>query len=180
MADDSGKDTQKKSGGGRKLLVLGLLAGLLMGGLGVGGFFMLTGEEPSAEQAAETESTDTNDTESVDEADADESSARQSTAFVRLDRLSAPLINDGRVMGYVLLDLSIEVRRSDDELVVAQRLPALRAAFLRDVTENPIGKPDQPMIIDYETLTSRLRAAANRELPRPVVLRVLVTQSTRL
>lgn len=168
MAEDQGQDEKAKSGGGKKLLIIGLVAGLVLGGGGAAGYFLFAGgDEPAPEEAVPAE---------VEE----EVEAPTETSFIKLDQLSAPLVSDGRVLGYVLLNLSIEVEGSDNELLVAQRLPALKAAFLRDVTETPIGKPDQPMMIDYDSLTKRLKSVANRELGANVVHRVLVTQSTRL
>ena len=63
---------------------------------------------------------------------------------------------------------------------VVQKLPALRAAFLRAVTDTPISKPGQPMIVDFDGLTARLRAVANQELGKTTVSRVLVVQTTRI
>jgi len=170
MADNNaaGNEQAAKSGGGRKFLVIGLMLGLLIGGAGAGGYFLFMGGEEDASA-------------SVTGTEIPEKAAKPvKTVFVKLDQLSAPLVSNGRVMGYVLLDLSLEVKASEHEVKVAQRLPALKAAFLKEVTSTPIGKPDQPMIIDYEALTSRLTSVANRELGEELILRVLVTQSTRV
>lgn len=156
------------TGGGRKFLVIGLLAGLLIGGGGAGAYFLFLGNEEQASASVETPAPPPAEEKPVE------------TVFVKLERLSAPLVSNDRVMGYVLLNLSLEVKGTENEVKVAQRLPALKAAFLRDVTTTPIGKPDQPMIIDYESLTSRLTEVANRELGEDMILRVLVTQSTRI
>lgn len=155
--------SENKSGGRSKLaLILGLTAGLLVGGGGVGGYFVFFVPE-SAETPAEAEQP-----------------AARKTTFIRIDRLSAPLSNDGRVVAYALLDLSLEVRSNGDDLLIAQRMPALRDAFLREVTENTVSRAGQPLVIDYDAVTTRLRDVANRELRKEVVLRVLVTQTTRL
>lgn len=168
MAEGQGQDEKAKSGGGKKLLIIGLVAGLVLGGGAAAGYFLFAdGDEPASEEVAAAE---------VEE----EAEALAETSFIKLDQLSAPLVSDGRVLGYVLLNLSIEVEGSEHELLVAQRLPALKAAFLRNVTDTPIGKPEQPMMIDYDSLTKRLKSVANRELGSKVVHRVLVTQSTRL
>ena len=172
MADNNGAENEQaaKPGGGRKFLVIGLVLGLLIGGAGAGGYFLFMGGE---EENANTPAT-------AEQAVPEKETKPIKTAFVKLDRLSAPLVSNGRVVGYVLLDLSLEVIGSENEVRVAQRLPALKASFLREVTTTPIGKPDQPMIIDYESLTARLTEVANRELDEELILRVLVTQSTRV
>jgi len=164
-AEGQEKNNGKGGAGGRKFLVLGLIAGLGLGGGGTAGYFLFAGGDETATEPVKAE---------------EAPQPPQKTTFVKLERLSAPLVSNGRVLGYVLLDLSLEVKGAEDELRVAQRLPALRAAFLKEVTDTPIGKQDQPMVIDYDGLTGRLRTVANRELGRETVLRVLVTQSTRL
>lgn len=159
-------ETEKPKGGGKKLLIIGLAAGLLAGGGGAAGYFLFLAPPAAPEQEPAPV--------------AEPEPAPAPTSFVTLEKLSAPLVHDGEVMGYVLLDLSLEVAGPEEISRVNERLPALKAAFLRDVTATPIGKADAPLVIDYEALTARLREVANRELPQPDVLRVLITQSTRL
>ncbi len=166
MADNKDEGQDKKAGsGGRKFLIIGLAAGLLVGAGGAGAYFLFMAKDKAA---------------SAPVAAKEAPKPPKTTSFVKLEHLSAPLVSNGKVLGYVLLDLSLEVKGSADELHVAQRLPELRAAFLKDVTDTPIGKPDQPMMIDYDALTTRLRTLANQQLGEEAVVRVLVTQSTRL
>lgn len=159
-----GAAEEKPKSGGKKLLALGLVAGLVLGGGGAAAYFLFMGPAPEEEA-------------SVPEAPPEPQIV---TAFVALERMSAPLVQDGQVLGYVLLDLSLETEEGAAAALVTQRLPALRAAFLRDMTQTPIGKLDAPMVIDYGSLMDRLKAAANQELGQAAVIRVLVTQSTRL
>lgn len=155
--------SENRSGGRSRLaLILGITAGLLLGGGGVGAYFVFFAAPQSGD------------------ATTDASSATRKTTFIRIDRLSAPLSADGRVVAYALLDLSLEVRSNGDDILIAQRMPALRDAFLREVTDNSISREGQPLVIDYDAVTTRLRDVANRELRKDVVLRVLVTQTTRL
>jgi flagellar FliL protein len=155
---------EKPKSGGKKLLILGLLAGLILGGGGAAAYFLTMSPPPAETEAAP---------EALPEPEI-------ATAFVALERMSAPLVQDGQILGYVLLDLSLEAEEGPTAELVAQRLPALSAAFLRDMTQTPIGKPDAPMVIDYDSLMVRLQAAANQELGQDAVIRVLVTHSTRL
>lgn len=159
MSDEKEMRTVNK--GGRKLLVVGLLAGLVAGGGGAAGYFLFA-EDQAAEPAPVAPP------------------VASKTSFIKIERISAPLVRDDTVVGYMLLDLSLELGKAEDELLIARRLPALRAAFLQEVTREPIGKPGQPLIIDYERLPERLRDAANRELTTPAVMRVLITQSVRI
>ena len=165
--DDKAKEADGKAstGSGKKLLIIGLAAGLLVGGGIAAAYFLFQGPQK---------------TEMVAAAPPPPPPPPENTTFVKVDRVSAPLVHDGQVLGYVLLDLSLEVKGNANELLVAQRLPALKAAFLKEVTREPIGKEDEPLIIDFEKLTERLRKAANQELGKAAVLRVLVTQSTRV
>lgn len=146
-------------------LVAGLAAGLILGGGGAAGYFLfLTGGRPAPPQPVAQPA----------------AKAPPKTFFVKVDRLSAPLVDGQRVVAYVLLDLSLEIKDSDVELMIAQRMPALRDAFLREMTRTTISRADQPLIVDFDALAERLRSAANAELQRDGVLRVLVTQTTRL
>jgi flagellar basal body-associated protein FliL len=100
--------------------------------------------------------------------------------YVSLPRLSAPLIDHDKVLGYAILDLSLEVENSAIQAKVFEQLPVLRAAFLQEVTDHPIGKKDDPTIVDYDNLTKRLADVANRELKDAHVNRVMITQTIRL
>lgn len=151
------------------LIVAGLVGGLALGGGGAAAFFILGPKagSPKAEPVAKS---------AVDE---EGKPIGPAIAYVTLKGLSAPMISQGRILAYVLLDLSLEVAGAD-EARVTEQLPALQAAFLIEVTQRPVGKPDQPLMIDYEDVTKRLTAVANRELKGPVVKQVLVTQSIRM
>ncbi|RIK92789.1 MAG: hypothetical protein DCC73_10940 [Proteobacteria bacterium] len=165
--DDKAKEADGKasSGSGKKLLIIGLAAGLLAGGGIAAAYFLFLAPQKKVVAAVETPPPPP---------------APENTTFVKVDRVSAPLVHEGQVLGYVLLDLSLEVKGNANELLVAQRLPALKAAFLKEVTRAPIGKEGEPLIIDFDALTNRLRQAANQELGKAAILRVLVTQSTRV
>lgn len=166
--DDKAKEADGKAsaGGGKKLLIIGLAAGLLVGGGIAAAYFLFLAPQKKAVAAVE--------------APPPPPPPPENTTFVKVDRVSAPLVHEGQVLGYVLLDLSLEVKGNANELLVAQRLPALKAAFLKEVTRAPIGKEGEPLIIDFDALTNRLRQAANQELGKAAILRVLITQSTRV
>ncbi len=158
----------------KKLLIIGLVLGLALGGGGAAAVFLTKGDAPAEGKDGEHVGNDADgDPEAVE-------TPVVETAFVKLDRLSAPFVYQGRILGYVLLDLSLEVEKGPQEMRIAQQLPSLRAAFLIEVTERPIGKPDQPTVIDYEGASQRLLDVANRELKGAELRRILITQSTRL
>ena len=165
--DDKAKEAAGKAsaGGGKKLLIISLTAGLLVGGGIAAAYFLFLAPQKKVVAAAEAPPP---------------LPPPAKTTFVKVDRVSAPLVHEGQVLGYVLLDLSLEVKGNANELLVAQRLPALKAAFLKEVTRAPIGKEGEPLIIDFDALTERLRRAANQELGKAAILRVLITQSTRV
>lgn len=161
--EDKDDGAAGKKGGGKKLMMIGLAAGLVLGGGGAAGFFLFL--QPKETPAAQEKPAEKRVPEAV---------------FVKVDRLSAPVISGDLVIGYMLFDLSLEVQKASDELQVVKRLPAIRAAFLREVTNTPIGKPDQPFVVDFDSLTARLKDVANRELGSAMLSRVLVVQTTRI
>ncbi len=165
MPDNATEETAGK-GGSKKLLIIGLVAGLLFGGGVAAAYFLFLAPKPEAVPVAEETPK--------------EDPKLSSGIFVKLERLSAPLVVNDQVSGYVLLDLSLELVEAGDEAMVTQRLPILKDAFLREVTRAPIGKTDQPMVIDYENLVERLKTVANQELKRAVIDRVLISQTTRI
>ena len=100
--------------------------------------------------------------------------------YAKIEHLSVPLVSKGQVLGYVMFDLSLEVGKSGDLSLVSTDLPGIRAAFLIDMTNTPIGKPGDPEVIDYESLNQRLTKVANQELKGDYIKRVLVTQTVRM
>jgi len=164
MADQEETETEveKPKSGGKKLLIIGLLAGLLLGGGGgVGAFMMLAGgdeEKPHEEVVV------------VEEPKID-------TQFVKMDRVTIPLVHNNRVFGNMVIDFSMEVDGDDNKMTVIRNLPEIRDAMLRHYSDTPIGKPDSPRSVDYPRLKKTLKDISNKILHEPLVMRVMVVQA---
>lgn len=161
---DQDKSKPRSKGRSKLPLILGLCLGLALGGGGVAAYFLFVAggdPVPPMPQPVAVE-------------------APAKSFFVKVERLSAPLVDGEQVVAYVLLDLSLEINDSAVELMIAQRMPALRDAFLREMTRTSISRPGQPLIVDFDALAERLRATANGVMQREGVLRVLVTRTVRL
>lgn len=158
-AAEAKKAARKRMG----ILIAAVAGGLILGGGAVAAFFLT---RPPA-QTAKTP------------APAAEKKAPPpvALAFVAVPNVTAPLVDNGKVLGYVMLSFSVEVNAGPEEGKVFQHLPALQAAFLIDVTEHPIGTPEDPTVIDYERLQTRLLEVANREMQDGAIKRVLITQT---
>lgn len=170
MADEKEAETEdnkaeEKPKGSKKLLIIGLLLGLLVGGGGgAGAFFMLGGNHEVAEEPPE----DTHE----------EAAPEEETHFsyVKIERLTVPLIDGKRMLGNVVLDLSLEVDGDENKIKIVRYLPEIRDALLRHYSENPVGKRDYPRSIDYVRLKKTTRDICNKILHEDVVSRVMVVQ----
>lgn len=145
------------------LLVAAVAGGLILGGGGVAAFFMTRPNSQAVKTAAPA----------VEK----KAPAPLTLAFVNVPNVTAPIIDNGKVLGYVLLSFSLEVSPGPDEADVFQHLPALQAAFLADVSQNPIGTLEDRTVIDYQGLETRLLEVANREMKGGTIKRVLITQT---
>ncbi len=164
MADeteDKAEDAPKK--GSKKLLIIGLLLGLLLGGGGgVGAFMMMGGggehvEEEHKEAVVEEPKTD--------------------PQFVKLERMTLPLVKNNKVLGQMVIDFSLEVDGTDNKMIVIRNLPEIRDAMLRHYSDMPLGKTDSPRSVDYPRLKKTLKKISNKLLHDPLVTRVMIVQA---
>ncbi|MAU41701.1 MAG: hypothetical protein CMF31_08760 [Kordiimonas sp.] len=168
MSDEAevGSDAAENGGGGKKLLVIGLLAGLVIGGGGAAAALMLMGGDDG-----EAGGTDV----------AEEEVAKPSPQYVSLERVSLPLLTKtGRVLGYIMLELSIEVEGDENKLRLLHRLPALKSAFLQNAHSTPIGKDGQADVVDYPALNTRFTEEANQLFQEDIVKNIHVVQARRM
>ena len=166
MADDKEEEDvaeETPKSGSKKLLIVGLLAGLVLGGGGGAGALMMMGggdKEAVHEEEVVVE---------VEE-------PKNDLAYVKIERMTLPLIHKNRVLGNVMIDFSLEVDGDDDKLTVIRYLPEIRDAMLRHFSEISIGKTDSPRSVDYPRLKKTLKQISNNVLHNPLVLRVMVVQ----
>lgn len=152
-------------GGGKKLLIIGLLLGLIVGGGGAAGALIMMGGGDKHEEAHVEEVV-----EEVVEEEPDYD-------YVKINKFNVPLVHNDRILGYMTMNLSLEVVGDEDSLKVHNKLFIIRDAFLKEVSDTPVGKPGQPKVVDYASLKKRLKNRANEILHGDVVLQVLVVEA---
>lgn len=153
-------------GGKGKLLVIAVIAVALVGG-GIFAFSMFSGGEKETSETAGT-------------AEPADSPPQPDVTYVEIERLPAAVTDsDGRTMGYVFLDISLELQGDEDRSFVSERLPRIQDAILRSISRDGISRPDEPGVIDFEGVSQRFKDAANSTLGREVVQRVLIPRALR-
>jgi len=164
-ADDVATEEEVPKKGSKKLLIIGLLVGLLLGGGGgVGALMMLGGGE------AHEEVEEVHEEEVVEEPKPD-------MRFVKINRVSIPLIYKNRVLGNMRIDFSLEVEGEENEVTVVGHLPEIRDALLRHYSNTPLGKKGNPRSVDYPRLKKNLKDISNKILHHPLILRVMIVQA---
>lgn len=154
--------SEQPKSGGKKLLIIGLVAGILIGGgAGAGAFFMM-GNSANEEVFVEPEPV-------VHEPVIE-------PFFVKLERVTLPIIHNDRTLGSLTVEFSLEVGSNEDKMMVIRNLPEIRDAMLRHYSVTPIGKASSPKSIDYDRLKKTLKDISNNILQHPVVTKVMVVQ----
>ncbi len=167
MADEDDEietEEEKPKSGSKKLLIIGLFIGLLLGGGGGFGAYMMLagGNKPEVHE---------------EEVAVIVKEPKTDPFFVKVDRMTLPLIHKNRVLGNVVIDFSMEVDGNDNKMMVIRYLPEIRDAMLRHFSVTPIGKTDSPRNIDYPRLKKTLKDISNNVLDDPLVMRVMVVQA---
>ena len=162
-------------GSGKKnvvMMVLVLVIGIIIGGGGI--YMALSMMEKPAEHAEE-------EVVAEEEAPATEQEpVKEDISFVEIKRMPATILDDdGRVQGYVFLDLQLEVLTARDPAFVQQRLPRIQAEFLKDISTHGISVPGKPGLIDFDGLSVRLTEAAHRTLGDDRVRNVFISKAVR-
>lgn len=159
---DTNEEDKKSSGGSKKLLIVGLLAGLLVGGGGAAGFFIMqSGDEPEpVEIVVEEKGPELPDYQ-----------------YARIEKLNLPLFYKGRVLNYAVMNVSLETIGNDDKLLVVKNVIIIKDALLRYFSVNPVGREDNPRIVDFDRLSAKVKEVANQEIGREIVKRVVISES---
>ncbi|WP_138379897.1 flagellar basal body-associated FliL family protein [Luteithermobacter gelatinilyticus] len=162
MAEDNISVGNGQSGG-KKFLIVGLLAGLVIGGAAGGAAFLFLGAETGgmAPGAAQEKK---------------DPPKPKDIHYVKMERFTAPLVHKGRVLNYVVMDLSIEVESNENKLLVVRNLPLIRSALLQSVSETPIGRKDNPYMVDYQAFSDRMKKISNEVIGKTAVNKVLVVE----
>ena len=170
MADDEkngeGENGGEENKGSKKLLIAGMIGGLIIGGAATFGVITMffSGDVAHVEEV-EPEPEPVPDVPAI---------------YVDINRLPASLLNaQGRLLGYLFLDLSLEVENAEDRDWLLLRMPLVRDAFLRSISADGVMRPGSLVDLDHDGLPKRLRAAANKALQRDVITGILVTNALR-
>lgn len=156
--------SEQPKSGGKKLLIIGLAAGILIGGgVGAGAFFML-GNSPKETEEVHAEPEPVAHEPEVE------------AFFVKLERVNLPIIHNDRTLGSLTVEFSLEVASNEDKMTVIRNLPEIRDAMLRHYSVTPIGKATSPKSIDYDRLKETLKDISNNILHHPLVTKVMVVQ----
>ena len=99
--------------------------------------------------------------------------------FLSAAAVPAPFLSrdDGSVLGYVFLDVTIEVRGEEAYSRGQGAMEAMIQAFTRELKNDGVGKANQPGVIDYERLAKTLLAVAGDEVGQANIGEVLITGS---
>lgn len=176
MASEETEQTEEQSEdqpsgkGGKLLLIVGLVLGIALGG-GVAAVLLPSGgdEEPAEETAA-----------AEPEAEA-EPAVPAEVLTVAVTRLPVPLADaQGEVLGYMFVDLSLEVDGMDSQSYVAARVPRLRDAYLRRLSGQQLTLADRPGALDYDRLNLLLMDVTGSVVGADRVTQIFVTQVVHL
>lgn len=167
MADEDEKqeeqDVDENKGGGKKLLIIGLLAGLIFGGGGAAGYFIfIGGDEP---EIVEEEIVEEKGPELPD------------YQYARMDKLQLPVFQNGRVLNYAVMDVSLETIGNDDKMLAVKSVLIVRDALLRHYSVNSVGREDNPSIVDFDKLSEKIKELSNAEAHKDIVTRVIISEA---
>ncbi|MCH8685454.1 flagellar basal body-associated FliL family protein [Pedomonas mirosovicensis] len=141
------------------------LVGILVGGGGAAAYFLLLAPQHDGAAAEEAQ------------APAEPEGPPALPEFVDLSRMTVPLVtSDGKLSGYMNLDLKFEVKAEDAEFVKA-RIPMVRHAINETLSHTPIADARNPQLLDYDVAEKVLRDAVNQVLGKPVIHSVRVTSA---
>ena len=173
MADEENTDGNQEEGekpkaGSKKLLIIGLLSGFILGGGGAVGFFIM---QPSE--------TDEDTIEEIVE-EVEPAPVLPDYQYVDIERLQLPNIYNGRVLNYISMNVSMEVIGEQDKMILEKTVLIIRDSLIRYYSENPIGREDSPRIADFEGLSEKIKEFANNEVHKEIVERVIVNESRAL
>jgi flagellar basal body-associated protein FliL len=132
-------------------IALAVIAGLAFGGGGASAWFLLNGRLAAPASAAPD-------------------SALKPLIYVNIPRLTVPISDDrGNMLGYVTLDLALEVPTGREEYV-KQHIPMIRHGLNALLFgSGSLGKVDQPEQLDIKRATPAMLKAANAALEEPII-----------
>lgn len=154
---------------GRMMLIIGLFAGLAVGGAGAFFWFQSQGDE-------EADTQETVEEELVEE----EKEPDVLYSYLYVERMPAALVDEnGRTVGYVFLDFTFELLNSEDQSYVSGRMPRVKDAMLRAISKHGLTRPGSRGELDYDRVSAFLLEAVNTSLDTDKVKGVYITRALR-
>ena len=100
----------------------------------------------------------------------------KTVGYVRLDRLTVPVSQKGKLKFYLFVDSRIEL--ADDGLIpdVQARLPEIRDAILRDFHKKSVAGADNPVGIDIRGMKKRMIRETKKLFEDKVITTIFVTK----
>lgn len=161
--EENNENEEEKPKTSKKLLFVGLLLGLLLGGGAAAGFFIMQAGDDTEEHVEEV----------VEEVEPE----LPDYQYARMDKLSLPVFYKGRVLNYAVMNVSFETIGTEDKMVVVKNVIIIRDTLLRHYSVNSIGREDNPAVVDYDSLTEKIKEFANKEIGKEIVTRVVISES---
>lgn len=153
----------------RMMLIVGVLIGLAVGV--VGAFLMLkdSGDETNEAQEAV-----------VEEQTEEKAAPAVNYVYLYIERMPAALMDDrGRTVGYVFLDLTLELLNGADQSFVSARMPRVKDALLRSISENGLSRPGTNGQLDFDRVSQYLLESANKAVEGNLITGVYITKALR-
>jgi flagellar basal body-associated protein FliL len=142
-----------------------LVLGLAVGGGGAAGYFLFLAPKPPAEGVV------------AEAKPAEEEAEKAKPEYFAMDRMMVPMIDQrGLLVGYLSLDLSLEIDPLQAD-VLKNNLPIVRHTFNEVMSTVPLGRADNPKLLDFPKAQAALVKAANEALGEPVVKQLVIVSA---
>ncbi len=94
--------------------------------------------------------------------------------LLTLDTISVPVIREGRIAKYVMLQLSLEMEDEEAKAVAEEQMPRLKDALFRTIYDYFANQAPGQQGINMNQIASRLKRASDRAIGPGRVKKVLI------
>jgi flagellar basal body-associated protein FliL len=173
MSDDLEIEIEEETGkSSRMMLIVGTLIGLTVGV--VGAFLWLSNKDEASSEEEEVVE------EVVEPSEEEVAIPAVSYIYLYIERMPAALVDEnGRTVGYVFLDITLELHDSEEQSYVSARMPRVKDALLRAISKNGLTRPGTSGQMDYDRVSSYLLEASNAAIEKEYVTGVYITRALR-
>ena len=109
----------------------------------------------------------------------DGDTAHVGPSYVDVPWLTAPLLRDGVIQGYLIFEAKLQVASEGEAEAVRLQLPKLRDAFLRVLSKDKVVREDRSGVLDLEQISESLKNSANKVLGEEKVHHVVIVKAVR-